>query len=291
MAQLSGSIHSFRVQDVLGLLGRKSGCWRLDLQGDQPAYVGLQDGYLVCASADATRQDFARRLVIEGAVGTNSLAQALRGAGDEGVVGYLRDSDLIDPEMLPAIARAHVVSALADLTHWRRGTFHADLVTSLPDDVDLRIPLSELGAEVSALLRKWRAATDNLGGLDTVIAAHPGAVPVHLQGLHALIDGRRTVGDLVEASGHGRVGTVVDIGDLVQSGCAAPVVAGSAAVEQQLAMLSVIEEAPAPAARSAPVHLAVIPGGASAEEKPEAVPAVDGEQDLLSVILRGVRGV
>jgi hypothetical protein len=276
----------------LGLIGRKPGCWRLDLQNDHPAYVGLQDGHLVCASADTTRQDFARRLVIEGAVGTNSLAQALRAAGDEGVVGYLRQADLIDPDLLPGLARAHVVAALADLTHWRKGTFHADVVTDLPDDVDIRIPLSELGAEVTALLRKWRAATDILGGPGTVIAAHPGPVPVHLQGLHALIDGRRTVGDLVEVGGHGTVGTVVDVGDLVQSGCAAPVVAGTAAVEQQLAMLSVIEETPAPLGQPGPVHLAVIPGGASADGTAEAVPADEGEeQDLLTVILRGVRGV
>ncbi len=291
MALLSGSLRAFRVQDVLGLIGRKPGCWRLDLQSDAPAFVGLQDGFVVCASADAGRQDFARRLVIEGAVGTNSLASALREAGDEGVVGWLSGADLIDPEMLPDLARAHIVATVAALTHMHDGTFHADAVDSLPDDVDARIPLAELGPLITALLRKWRTARDLLGGQDTVIAAHPGPVPPHLRGLHALIDGRRRVGELIEASGHGEVGTVVDLGDLVEAGCAAPVVAGAAAVEQQLAMLSVLEEAPPAKAGASPVHLAVIPGGASAEDDSEKSSAVPEEQDLLAVILRGVRGV
>ncbi len=112
-----------------------------------------------------------------------------------------------------------------------------------------------------------------------------------MHGVHALIDGRRTVADLVEATGHGAVGTVVDVGRLVQAGCAAPVVAGAAAVEAQLAMLSVLEEPPAAQVRPAGPHLAVIPGGASAEELHEPPQQEETEQDLLSVILRGVRGV
>lgn len=292
MPVLSGSLQTFRVQEVLGLLSRKPGCWRVDLQHDRGAYVGLQDGHLVCVNADTSRQDLARRLVIEGAVGTTSLAQGLREAGEEGVVGHLWQADLIDPEALPGLVHSHIVAALADLTHWRDGVFHAEQAQALPDDVGVRVPLAELGAEVTALLRQWRVATDRLGGLQTVIARAPGEVPPGLVGVHALIDGRRTVRDLVELSGHGAVGTVVDVAALVQAGCAAPVVTGQAAVEQQLAMLSVLEDAtPVAPQRSTGPHLAVIPGGAAADEVVEPASQEDTEQDLLSVILRGVRGV
>ena len=291
MAQLTGSLRVFRVQEVLGLVARKPGRWRLDLAGEHPAYIGVHDGRVICASPDTTRQDLARRLVIEGAVGTTSLARALREAGDEGVVAFLKDADLIDPDMLPVVTRAHIVSTLAGLTHWHQGAFQAQLVESLPDDVDVAVPLTELGAEITTLLRRWRVAVDYLGGDTTVIAAHPGTVPVHLRGLHALIDGRRTITELMVVSGHGPVGTVVDLAELVEAGCAAPVVAGSQAVEQQLAMLSVLEQAPATQSNPAPVHLAVINGGASADDSHEAAPADEGEQDLLTVILRGVRGV
>lgn len=290
MPELTGSLQVFRVQEVLGLIARKPGSWLIGMRDKHPAYVGLHEGRVVCVSSDTTRQDFARRLVIEGAVGTTSLAQALREADDDGVVGRLLEDDLIDPDMLPALAHQHIVSSLADLTHWRAGSFSAAMVNALPDDVGVSVGLTDLGAEITALLRRWRVASDSLGGLTTVMSAHPGAVPAHLRGLHALIDGRRTVADLIEASGHGTVGTMVDLADLVQAGCAAPILAGTAEVQQQLAMLSVLETPVAPDARPGP-HLAVINGGASADDVEEAGPAAEAEPDLLTVILRGVRGV
>lgn len=290
MPELTGSLQVFRVQEVLGLIARKPGSWLIGMRDRHPAYVGLHEGQVVCVSADTTRQDFARRLVIEGAVGTTSLAQALRGAGEEGVVERLLEADLIDPDLLPALAHQHIVSSLADLTHWRAGVFSAAMVSALPDDVGVSVPLTDLGTQITTLLRKWRAASNALGPLTTVMGAHPGVVPGHLRGVHALIDGRRTVSDLIEASGHGTVGTAVDLGDLVQAGCAAPVVAGTAQVEQQLAMLSVLETPSETAPRPGP-RLAVINGAASADDVQEAAPADDTEQDLLTVFLRGVRGV
>lgn len=290
MAELTGSLSVFRVQEVLGLVARKPGYWLIGLRNTHPAFIGLHEGQVVSVSADTTRQDFARRLVIEGAVGTTSLATALRDAGEEGVVGHLLQADLIDPDKLPALARQHIVAALADLTHWRAGDFSAATVDALPDDVGVSLALSDLGAQITDLLRKWRAAADSLGGPTTVISALPAPVPAHLRGLHALIDGRRTVADLIEASGHGAVGTVVDVGDLVSAGCASPVLAGTPEVEQQLAMLSVREVPVENPQRGSP-HLAVIRGGASADDVEEAGSGKETEEDLLTVILRGVRGV
>ena len=293
MPLLSGSVHAFRVQEILSLVGRKPGQWLLRLQGEHTAFVGTRDGAVVSASADASRQCLARRLVLEGAVGTTSLAEALRSAKDTGVVAGLVQADAIDPEYLRPLTQLHLVSALATLSHWRSGTFTADETDALPDDVGVVFPLAEMAADVTALLKRWRPAADLLGGSNTVMAAHPGAVPAHLRGLHSLIDGRRTVSELIEASGHGTVGTVVDLADLVAADCAIPVIAGAGAVEHRLAMLSAIEDAPAPTKRPQAPHLAVIPGGTAAEEVKETAqaPAQDEDQDLLSAILRTVRGV
>ena len=293
MPLLSGSVHAFRVQEILSLVGRKPGQWLLRLQGEHTAFVGIRDGAVVSASADASRQCLARRLVLEGAVGTTSLAEALRSAKDTGVVAALVQADAIDPEYLRPLTQLHLVSALATLSHWRSGTFTADETDALPDDVGVVFPLAEMAADVTALLKRWRPAADLLGGSNTVMAAHPGAVPAHLRGLHSLIDGRRTVSELIEASGHGTVGTVVDLADLVAADCAIPVIAGAGAVEHRLAMLSAIEDAPAPTKRPQAPHLAVIPGGTAAEEVKETAqaPAQDEDQDLLSAILRTVRGV
>lgn len=294
MALLAGSLEAFRVQDLLGLIAHKPGQWLLVMRGPENAgFVGVRDGRVVCASADDSRQDLARRIVVAGFVGTTSLAEAARTAAEGGgLARALVEGDCVDPAVLPSLVRAHAVGALADLTHLRTGEFHADVVDELPDDVGVSFPLAELGPEITGLLQKWRPASDMLGGLDSVIASHPGPVPARLQGVYSLIDGYRTVADLIEASGHGRVGTVVDLAELVHAGCAHPVVGDAGAVEQRLAMLSALETpgGAAPEQARGP-HLAVIKGGADDADETQAAAEQPAAEDLLSILLRGVRGV
>lgn len=286
---LAGSLEAFRVQEILGLVGRKPGQWLISLQGGprgHAAFVGLRDRSVVSVSADTTRQDLARRLVIEGAIGTTGLAEALRQAGESGVglVRALVDGDKVEPAMIPECVREHAVSALASLTHWRTGSFTVDEVESLPDDIDMAFPVAGLGTEVTSMLKRWRPASDLLGGPNTVIAPYPGHVPGRLRGLHSLIDGHRTVAELIDASGHGDIGTVVDLADLVEVRCAAPLSGSMGALEQRLAMLAAMEHPEKPAAKPSP-NLSVIHGGADAE------PAAEQADDLLSTLLKGVRGV
>jgi len=289
---LTGSLEAFRVQDLLGLVGRKPGQWLITMRGGprgHAAFIGLRDRAVVAVSADTTRQELARRLVIEGAIGTTGLAEALRQAGESGVglVRTLVDSDKVDPALIPACAHAHVVGSLASLTHWRAGSFAVDLVEALPDDIDTAFPVADLGAQVSKLLRRWRPASDLLGGPNTVIAVHPGKVPRPLRGLHALIDGHRTVAELIDSSGHGDIGTIVDLADLVEARCAMPITGSMGALEQRLAMLAALETPPEKPTGTTP-RFSVITGGAASEQAHEAG---DGSDDLLSTILKGVRGI
>lgn len=295
---LTGSLEAFRVQDLLGMVGHKPGQWVISLHGgprDHAAFIGLRERSLVSVSADTSRQDLARRLVIEGAIGTTGLAEALRQAGENGLglVRALVDSDKVEPAVIPRTVRAHVVSSLASLTHWRTGTFEVDVADVLPDDVGVGYPLAELGADITALLRRWRPASDLLGGTTTVMAAYPGEVPDRLRGLHSLIDGHRTVGELIDASGHGDIGTVVDIAELVEARCATPLTGAMGALEQRLAMLSAVESPPVAEVpgrtrtRRPGPNLSVIPGGSG----PAAPAAQAAPEDLLTTILRGVRGV
>lgn len=294
MALLAGSLEAFRVQELLGLVAHKPGQWLLVMRGPEHAgFVGVRDGRVVCASADDSRQDLARRFVVAGVVGTTSLAEAARHAADSGsgLARALVERDCVDPQVLPSLVRAHMVGALADLTHLRSGDFSADVVEELPDDVGVSFPLAELGPEITGLLHKWRPASDLLGGLNSVIASHPGQVPARLQGVYSLIDGHRTVSDLIEASGHGRVGTIVDLAELVNAGCAHPVVGDTGAVEQRLAMLSALET-PGPATEQPQgPHLAVIKGGVEDADETVAATEEPAAEDLLSILLRGVRGV
>lgn len=301
---LTGSLEAFRVQDVLGLVTRKPGQWRITLSGGprgRHGFIGVRDGSVVSASADGGRQDLARRLVIQGAIGTPGLAEALRHAGEDrlGLVHALVDSDKVEPAVVDACVREHLVSAIASLTHWRRGSFSVDEVERLPDDVEVSLPVARLGVLVTQLLQRWRPASDQLGGPATVMAPHPGEVSARLRGLHSLIDSRRSVTELIVASGHGEVGTVVDLAELVTAGCATPVTGSMGALEQRLAMLSALES---PASEVRPARtLSVIPGGAAdpatgvgAPRQPSPGSGAGDEgtsDDLLATLLRGVRGV
>ncbi len=80
--------------------------------------------------------------------------------------------------------------------------------------------------------------------------------------------------------------TVVDLADLVEARCVTPLTGSMGALEQRLAMLAALETPTESSGRPTP-NLSVIPGGAATAEEPEAEPA----DDLLSTILRGVRGV
>lgn len=288
---LSGSLEAFRVQDLLGLVGRKPGQWLISVSsGPKHAHVALRDREVVSVSADEARQDLARRLVVEGAVGTTSLAEALRHANDNGLglVRALVDSHKVETSEVEPMVRAHIVSALAALTHWRSGSFSADRVQDLPDDLGRGFPLTEIGPQISHLLQRWRPASDALGGPRTVMAVYPGPVPSHLTGLHALIDGHRTVIDLIEASGHGEIGTVVDLADLVDAGCAAPLTGTLGAVEQRLAMLSALEHASPQQPEPHPRFTVIEGEGAGVAAQPQPQPA---EDDLLTALIKGVRGV
>lgn len=302
---LTGSLEAFRVQDILGLVTRKPGQWLITLSGGprgRRGFIGVRDRSVVSASADSGRQDLARRLVIRGAVGTTGLSEALRHAGDGGLVPALVDSDRVDPGLIEECVREHLVSSIAALTHWRTGSFSVDGMQQLTDDVGVVLPVTRLGVLVTQLLQKWRPASDQLGGPGTVFAPHPGEVAPRLRGLHSLIDGHRSVAELVVASGHGEVGAVVDLAELLANGCATPVTGSMGALEQRLAMLSALET-PESAARPTRT-LSVIPGGAQggpsgAAEQGRSHPAPgrmagsddDTPDDLLTMLLRGVRGV
>lgn len=303
---LTGSLEAFRVQDVLGLVTRKPGQWLITLSGGprgRHGFIGVRDRSVVCASADNGRQDLARRLVIRGAIGTTGLSEALRRAGEDrlGLVQALADGDKVEPGLVDECVREHLVSAIASLTHWRAGSFSVDGVPRLTDDVEVALPVTQLGVLVTQLLQRWRPAYDQLGGPGTVMAPHPGEVSARLRGLHSLIDGHRSVGELTVASGHGEVGAVVDLAELVTAGCATPVTGSMGALEQRLAMLAALE---APDSEARPARsLSVISGGGDTVAQTAAQNRVragrkvaseadhDTSDDLLTTLLRGVRGV
>ena len=147
--------------------------------------------------------------------------------------------------------------------------------------MDLAEALTDIpGVEEAVSLSNSQTATQ-ANGLSTISLRNLGE-----NRTLTLIDGHRTVAELIDASGHGDIGTVVDLADLVEAGCATPMSGSMGALEQRLAMLAAMEHPDKPVGKATPT-LSVIPGGAQPE--PEVEP--EQTEDLLSTLLKGVRGV
>ena len=158
------------------------------------------------------------------------------------------------------------VDAVFDLSRWDSGEFGFEQGTRNIDDVGIALEHTWLVAEATARSAAWDGLLEVIPGVDTlvalpvVLAADP-EVTREEWALLALVDGRRTVADLVELTGCGVFAVVTVLAGLARRGLLAVVEPGGAdhvaTVRRRLAVLASAETvAPpvveAPAAEPAP---------------------------------------
>ena len=228
---LTGSLPEFTLGDIFGLLAgtRKSGALHLRRsgeRGDVRAVVHLDAGRLTGASADLSRQALGRRLVGAGLVDDATLAQAIRRAARGPGVGLARalaDSEHLDREVVLAAVAEHVVDALFDLLRWTDGDFAFQVGEANPDEVGFAVPVHDALKEASRRLDQWTDLARAVPSQSSVVALTlnpPGELAVSAEewALAALIDGRRTVDDLVALSGRGSFAVVTALASLSARG-------------------------------------------------------------------------
>jgi hypothetical protein len=225
--KLEGSLDAFSLRDIFQLLSftRKTGGLHLRA-GQSDGVVYFAEGAITGASADAWRQSLARRLVGTGTVDDDALAAAIeRAQGGEsvGVARALLDAGVVDPAALEHAAREQAVDAVFDLLRWTEGDFAFSVDQHNPDDVGVLVGTDEVVGEAVARQESWESlsavipSTAAVLGLPVALAEDP-TLSRDEWALVALVDGHRTVEDLMDLTGGGHHAVVSRLAALVQRG-------------------------------------------------------------------------
>jgi hypothetical protein len=225
--KLEGSLDAFSLPDVFQLLSftKKSGGLHLAHDGSD-GVVFFAGGQISGASADSSRQPLARRLVGSGTLTDEALADAVRvalsGEG-AGVVRALLDQGAVDPELLRVAAGDQSVDAVFDLLRWQNGDFAFVMDEANPDDVGVSMSVEAVLADAEARRASWDSVSQVVPSPQAVLAM-PVVLPADPQvsreewSLLALVDGRRTVTELVDLTGSGQYAVVSTLAALVARG-------------------------------------------------------------------------
>jgi hypothetical protein len=224
--RLEGSIDAFSLPDIFSLLSmtKKTGGLHLRRDGAH-GVVWFTTGSVTGGAADITTQSLGRRLVGAGVVDDDALTAAVDRAGEEaiGVGRALQLGGAIDDGLLHDIASEHIVDSVFDLLRWPDGDFAFVIDEPNPDDVGVSRAVEEVVTEARRRLDTWSNVSTTVPSPQTVLsfAANPPEDPQLGRDdwmLLALVDGRRTVAEIVRLLGRGDFAVVSGLADLVGRG-------------------------------------------------------------------------
>ena len=225
--KLEGSLDAFSLPDIFQLLSftKKSGGLHLASDGCD-GVVFFSGGQVTGASADGSRQPLARRLIGAGAVGDEALAAAVQTAthGESvGVVKALLDQGSIEGELLRQAVTDQSVDAVFDLLRWQQGDFAFVVDEVNPDDVGVTLSIEAILADAESRTGSWESVSQIVPSADALLSM-PVVLPADPQisreewSLLALVDGRRSVAELVDLTGSGHYAVVSTLAGMVARG-------------------------------------------------------------------------
>ena len=225
--KLEGSLDAFGLPDVFQLLSftKKTGGLHLASNGAD-GVVFFTAGQVTGASADNSRLPLARRLVGSGAVSDEALTAAIAAVAEGeglGVVRALSEAGSVDQDLLRQAATDQPVDAIFDLLRWTNGDFAFVMAEPNPDDVGVSLSIESVLADAEARKETWEAVSQVVPSskavpmMPVVLGADP-VVSREEWSLLALVDGRRSVGELVDLTGSGQYAVVSTAAGLVQRG-------------------------------------------------------------------------
>src|SRR3954469_16535753 len=229
---------------------KKTGGLHLRREGAH-GVVWLTTGALTGGTSDVNRQSLARRLIGGGQLTDNDLQSAIDRASNEdglGVARAVQQSGAMDEGTLHDIVGEHVIDTVFDLLRWTDGEFAFAVDEPNPDDVGISRPVDEIVTEARRRLDAWSGVAATVPSPQTVLtlSANPPEDPQLTRDewvLLALVDGQRTVGEIVGLLGRGDFSTVSALADLVSRGLLRAVdeEAGVAALLRRHEMLARLE--------------------------------------------------
>jgi hypothetical protein len=230
---LEGDLTDFTMPEVLRLLAFTSKTGRLLLVTDgREGRVDLVDGRVRDASAEAAQLPLARRVLGAGLVDGDTLLGVL-GRREALPTDLELARDLVteagaEAGALAQLLREQTYDATFDLLRWTTGTFRFSIDRDARSDgsvLDLALPVDELLEETTRRLEAWPVLAERTGDLTSVVTVRAPRgdgteVSLSAEGwaLLALVDGRRSVGDLVALAGQGEQRTRQALASLLDAG-------------------------------------------------------------------------
>lgn len=225
---LAGDLSEFTLPDLFQLLGltKKSGALRIAHAGAE-GRVWFDDGDVCFALADDRRMPLGARLVAGGHLDAERLQALLRehrGGTAIDLANGLLAADAIEESTLEGFIREQVHDALFALLRLDQGAFQFDpnggVTWTGP-----RYSGAELLEEAHRRLDEWARLAAHMPDPKSVLSVvpnPPGGSPLTIERdqwhLVALVDGKRTVAQIVDLGGKGEFATGKLLGELVESG-------------------------------------------------------------------------
>jgi hypothetical protein len=282
--RLEGTLDAFSLPDIFQLLSytKKTGTLHLRRVGDSGGSHGvvhLRDGAVTGARSDVRRQALGRRIVGAGVVDDAALAEAVARVQSDpscGLARALAEHGSLSEDFGRALAAEQATDAVFDLLRWPDGEFAFVVDESDPDDLGATVAVEDVVAEGQRRMQTWAEA--EMPAADAVIslAPAPPSEPTMTRdewSLLSLVDGRRTVSDLVTLSGRGEYVVVSALAGLVERGLLT-VGESSEDVARRQELLSALEGMPAAPAAPAPPAAAAPPAPRAAAVAPPRAPVI-----------------
>jgi hypothetical protein len=290
--RLEGTLDAFSLPDIFQLLSytKKTGTLHLRREGLH-GVVHVRDGAVTGGRGDAARQALGRRLVGAGLVDDDTLAAAAEHVLDNPGAGLgkaLVATGNVDADTARELAAEQASDAVFELLRWPNGEFAFVVDEEDPDEVGASLPVEDVVAEANRRLTAWQDLADRVPSLDAVVSIvpSPSAEPAFSREewtLLALVDGTRSVSDLVALAGTGEYVVVSCLASLAERGLVtvgAPTQTDPHAQRQQL--LSALEgkpvaapeapSTPAPSAAEPPAPAPAAPAPAAPEQRTPVIP-------------------
>ncbi len=271
--RLEGTLDAFSLPDIFQLLSytKKTGTLHLrrvtsgdgdghgDGHGDGDTMHGvvhLRDGAVTGGRGDVRCQALGRRLVGAGLVDDDTLADAVEKVLDtpgSGLAKALADTGRLDSEVLTDCAIEQATDAVFELLRWPDGDFAFVVDEADPDDLGASLPVEDVVAEGRRRLETWATLTTKVPTGTAVVSLQPlpGTDPVLSReewALLALVDGARTVAQLVTLTGTGEFVVVSTLAGLSERGLVVvgERLEGPSALAQRQELLAALEGGVAP---------------------------------------------
>src|SRR3954464_5717145 len=240
---------------------KKTGGLHLRREGAH-GVVWLTTGALTGGASDVTRQALARRLIGSGQGSDDALQSAIDEAASDDAVGVARaiqQAGALDEGVLHDLVAEHIIDTVFDLLRWPDGEFAFAVDETNPDDVGVSRQVEDIVTEARRRLESWGNVAATIPSPQTVLslATVPPEDPQLSRdewALLALIDGQRSVGEVVGLCGRGDYNVVSALADLVARGLlrTGDGEDGVQALLRRHSLLARLETAAAPAAPSKP---------------------------------------